>query len=73
MLDALGTIADVFGAIGDFISSIIDMISYLFSFIYSCINESTELLAVIPGFVSTVIISAVVFMIVIACKRAVID
>lgn len=73
MFDALGAIGDALGAIGDFFSSIIQMISYLISFIYTCISECIELLNVIPAFVASLFTAAVVFIVVLACKRAILD
>ena len=73
MLDALSAIGDVFGAIGDFLSSIFVMISYLTNFIYTCINQCADLLRVIPSYTAGLISTAIVFIVIIACKRAVID
>lgn len=73
MFDALGAIGDALGAIGDFFSSIIQMISYLINFIYTCISECIELLTVIPQFVASLFTAAIVFIVVLACKRAILD
>jgi len=71
MFDILSTIGDVFSAIGSFFSSVVNAVSYIISFIYSIINECATLLAVTPQFLISLIVSAAVFSVVLACKRAV--
>lgn len=73
MFDAIGAIGDALGAIGDFFSSIIQMISYLINFVYTCISECIELLTVIPQFVASLFTAAIVFIVILACKRAILD
>lgn len=71
MFEVLSTIGDVFSAIGTFFSSIVNAVSYIISFIYTIIQECASLLAVTPQFLISLIASAAVFSVVLACKRAV--
>lgn len=71
MIDFFTNIGEALSAVGDFFSSVVQAIQYIINFIYQCIDQCGDLLSVIPGFVSTLIISAVVFSIVLACKRAI--
>lgn len=71
MFEVLSTIGDIFSAIGNFFSSLFSAIQYIIDFIYSIIHECATLLAVTPQFLISIITSAAVFSIVLACKRAV--
>lgn len=71
MVDFFTNIGDAISSIGDFFSSAVRAIQYIVSFIYQCIDECSDLLSIIPGFVSTLIISAVVFSVILAGKRAI--
>lgn len=71
MIDFFSNIGDALSTIGDFFSSAVRAVQYIVSFIYQCIEECGDLLSVIPGFVSTLIISAVVFSVILAGKRAI--
>lgn len=71
MIDFFTNIGEALSTVGDFFSSVVQAIQYIINFIYQCIDQCGDLLSVIPGFVSTLIISAVVFSIVLACKRAI--
>lgn len=71
MIEFFSNIGDALATIGDFFSSAIRAVQYIINFIYQCIEECGDLLSVIPGFVSTLIISAVVFSVILAGKRAI--
>lgn len=71
MIDLFSSIGDALSTIGDFFSSAIRAVQYIIDFIYQCIEQCGDLLSVIPGFVSTLIISAVVFSVILAGKRAI--
>lgn len=71
MIEFFSNIGAALSTIGDFFSSAVRAVQYIISFIYQCIEECGDLLCVIPGFVSTLIISAVVFSVILAGKRAI--
>lgn len=71
MIEFFSNIGSALESIGDFFSSAIRAIHYIIDFIYQCIEQCADLLRVIPGFVSTLILSAVVFSVILAGKRAI--
>lgn len=72
-METLETIGTVLGSIGDFIASIPEAISKIINFIFQCISECTALLGVIPTAVGAVMTTCLVFSVVLAVKRLVID
>lgn len=59
--------------LGSFLGSIPDAISSIFSFIDGCITECSALLDVIPPGVGALMTAGIMFSIVLAVKRLVID
>lgn len=66
-------IGDIVTGIGSFLGSIAEAVAYVIEFIGNVIVECGALLSVIPLFVSSLIVTAIMFSVIVALKRLVID
>lgn len=64
-------LSDAMSTLGNIGESVINTINYLMNFISNCIGACGDLLSVIPEYVSVMISAAIIFSVVIACKRAI--